>query len=69
MRAPAGVRVHRHTVEGHAHRLLFDASADAGPLVPGARYRVGHPCLRLGRVAHAVLPRSGCPVAVVPRRV
>ncbi|AOR30405.1 universal stress protein [Streptomyces fodineus] len=65
---PAGVEVHRRTVEGHARQVLLDASADADLLVVGARRREGHYGLQLGRVAHAVLHHSACPVAVVPRR-
>ncbi|MGW7529308.1 universal stress protein [Streptomyces sp. NPDC054783] len=65
---PADVQVHRRTVEGHAHRVLLDASADAGLLVVGARRREGHYGLQLGRVAQTVLHHSVCPVAVVPQR-
>ncbi|MCX4530766.1 universal stress protein [Streptomyces sp. NPDC002596] len=65
---PADVEVHRRTVEGHARRVLLDASADAGLLVVGARRREGHFGLQLGGVAHAVLHHSACPVAVVPQR-
>ncbi|MFF8910660.1 universal stress protein [Streptomyces olivaceoviridis] len=66
---PTDVQVHRRTVEGHARRVLLDASADADLLVVGARRREGHHGLQLGRVAHAVLHHSACPVAVVPQRV
>lgn len=66
---PADVQVHRRTVEGHARRVLLDASADADLLVVGARRREGHYGLQLGRVAHAVLHQSACPVAVVPQGV
>lgn len=66
--APADADVHRRTVEGHARRVLLDASADADLLVVGARRREGHYGLQLGRVAHAVLHHSACPVAVVPQR-
>ncbi|MEV7236622.1 universal stress protein [Streptomyces sp. NPDC051020] len=65
---PADADVHRRTVEGHARRVLLDASADADLLVVGARRREGHYGLQLGRVAHAVLHHSACPVAVVPQR-
>ncbi|MFE7323596.1 universal stress protein [Streptomyces sp. NPDC057565] len=65
---PADAEVHRRTVEGHARRVLIDASADAGLLVVGARRREGHFGLQLGGVAHAVLHHSACPVAVVPQR-
>ncbi|AVZ71378.1 universal stress protein [Streptomyces lunaelactis] len=66
--APEGVELHRRTAEGPARKVLLDASADAGLLVVGARRRHGHFGLQLGRVAHAVLHHSACPVAVVPQR-
>jgi nucleotide-binding universal stress UspA family protein len=66
---PADVEVHRRTVEGHARRVLVDASYQADLLVVGAKRRGGHFGLQLGRVAHAVLHHSDCPVAVVPERV
>ncbi|MFJ2263729.1 universal stress protein [Streptomyces sp. NPDC087844] len=66
--APEGVELRRHTVEGPARKVLLDASADADLLVVGARRRHGHFGLQIGRVAHAVLHHSGCPVAVVPQR-
>lgn len=66
--APEGVELHRRTAEGPAHEVLLDASADAGLLVVGAQRRHGHFGLLLGRVAHAVLHHSACPVAVVPQR-
>ncbi len=61
------VDVHRQVVEGPAHRVLLHASADADLIVVGA-LRHGHFGLQLGRVAHALLHHSGCPVAVVPQR-
>ncbi|KUN81465.1 universal stress protein [Streptomyces griseoruber] len=61
--------VHRHTVEGPAHRVLLDAAADADLVVVGARRRHGHFGLQLGRAAHTLLHHSACPVAVVPQRV
>ncbi|MCX5053010.1 MULTISPECIES: universal stress protein [unclassified Streptomyces] len=66
---PGDVEVHRRTVEGHARRVLVDASSQADLLVVGAKRRGGHFGLQLGRVAHAVLHHSACPVAVVPQRV
>ncbi|MFF7274919.1 universal stress protein [Streptomyces griseorubiginosus] len=66
---PPDVEVRRRTVEGHARRVLVDASYQADLLVVGAKRRAGHLGLQLGRVAHAVLHHSGCPVAVVPHRV
>jgi nucleotide-binding universal stress UspA family protein len=65
---PADVDVRRDTVEGHARRVLVDASHEADLLVVGARRREGHFGLQLGRVAHAALHHSACPVAVVPHR-
>lgn len=61
------VQVRRRTVEGPARKVLLEASATADLLVVGAR-RHGHFGLQLGRVAHAVLHHSACPVAVVPQR-
>ncbi|MFD5240305.1 universal stress protein [Streptomyces tendae] len=61
--APPDVAVRRHTVEGPARAVLPAASAEAGLLVIGRRTQG-----RLGRVAHAVLHRSACPVVVVPER-
>ncbi|GAA3501485.1 universal stress protein [Streptomyces prasinosporus] len=63
---PEDVEVRRRTVEGPARRVLAAASDGADLLVVGARRRPGHHGLQLGRVAHAVLHRSACPVAVVP---
>ncbi|MFE6523259.1 universal stress protein [Streptomyces sp. NPDC057794] len=65
---PADVEVRRRTVEGHAREVLVDASHEADLLVVGARRRSGHRGPQLGRIAHAALHRSACPVAVVPHR-
>ncbi|MEV0598905.1 universal stress protein [Streptomyces sp. NPDC050315] len=62
------VEVHRRPVEGSAHRVLLHASADADLVVVGALRRHGHFGLQLGRVAHALLHHSECPVAVIPQR-
>lgn len=66
---PAEVELHRRTPEGPAQKVLLAASAGADLLVVGARRRHGHFGIQLGRVAHAVLHHSACPVAVVPQRV
>ncbi|KPI19054.1 UspA domain-containing protein [Actinobacteria bacterium OK074] len=66
---PADVEVHGRTVEGHARKVLLEASAGAGLLVVGARRRDVTFGLQLGRVAHGVLHHADCPVAVVPHRV
>ncbi|MFF6994305.1 universal stress protein [Streptomyces sp. NPDC008313] len=63
------VDVSRRTVEGPAHRVLLEASADADLIVVGAQRRHGHFGLQLGSVAHALLHHSACPVAVVPHPV
>ncbi|SDN50715.1 Nucleotide-binding universal stress protein, UspA family [Streptomyces sp. cf386] len=63
------VEVHRRPVEGPAHRVLLKASTDADLIVVGALRRHGHFGLQLGRVAHALLHHSECPVAVIPQRV
>ncbi|MDF3143642.1 MULTISPECIES: universal stress protein [unclassified Streptomyces] len=63
------VEVHRRPVEGPAHRVLLEASTEADLIVVGALRRHGHFGLQLGRVAHALLHHSECPVAVVPQRL
>jgi nucleotide-binding universal stress UspA family protein len=63
-----GVQLHRRTAEGSARQVLLDASATADLLVVGAERRHGHTGLQLGRVTHAVLHHSRCPVAVVPHQ-
>ncbi|WP_367319997.1 universal stress protein [Streptomyces sp. HUAS ZL42] len=63
---PDDVEVRRRTVEGHARRVLVDASYDADLLVVGARRSEGRFGLQLGRVANAALHHSACPVVVVP---
>jgi nucleotide-binding universal stress UspA family protein len=67
--APDDVMVRRRTLEGHARTVLVGASRDADLLIVGARRRPRHFGLQLGRVAHGVLHRSDCPVAVVPEPV
>ncbi|MGW7406550.1 universal stress protein [Streptomyces sp. NPDC054833] len=62
------VDVHRQPVEGPAHKVLLEASADADLIVIGALRRHGHFGLQLGRAAHALLHHSQCPVAVIPQR-
>lgn len=66
--APPDIEVHSRIVEGHARRVLVDLSHHADLLVVGARHRNGHFGLQLGRVAHAALHHSACPVAVVPQQ-
>lgn len=63
------VDVGRRAVEGPAHRVLLEASADADLIVVGALRRHGHFGLQLGSVTHTLLHHSACPVAVVPHRV
>ncbi|GHF37486.1 universal stress protein [Streptomyces griseosporeus] len=60
--------VYRRTAEGHARRVLVEASHEADLLVVGVRRRADHYTPQLGRTAHAVLHRAACPVAVVPHR-
>lgn len=64
-----GVQVRRTTVEGPAHKVLVDRSAAADLVIVGARRRLGHFGLQLGRVSHTLLHHAQCPVAVVPQRV
>ncbi|MEV7389778.1 MULTISPECIES: universal stress protein [unclassified Streptomyces] len=66
---PAGIELHRRTVEGHARSVLVAASHDADLLVVGARRRPRTFGLQLGRVAHGVLHHSTCPVVIVPEPV
>lgn len=66
--APADVKVRSRTVESPARRVLLAASDEADLLVVGARRNPEHLGLQLGRVAHAVLHHSACPVAVVPEQ-
>ncbi|MFI6935805.1 universal stress protein [Streptomyces sp. NPDC050287] len=63
------VDVSRRAVEGPAHRVLLEASAEADLIVVGALRLHGHFGLQLGSAAHALLHHSACPVAVVPHRV
>ncbi|MFI1163457.1 universal stress protein [Streptomyces sp. NPDC020801] len=63
------VRVRPVTVEGPAHKVLVDRSAAADLVIIGARRRVGHFGLQLGRSSHTLLHHAQCPVAVVPQRV
>ncbi len=66
--APADVRLHRRTAEGHARNALVDASRDADLLIIGAKRRQRHFGLQLGRVTHGVLHHSACPVVIVPEK-
>ncbi|MFJ9535900.1 universal stress protein [Streptomyces sp. NPDC101225] len=66
---PADADVRRRTVEGHARKVLADLSRGADLLVVGAKRREGRFGMQLGRVAHALLHHSACPVAVVPQKV
>ena len=61
------VVLRRSTVEGPAHKVLVQHSAAADLVIVGAHRREGHFGLQFGRVAHAVLHHSECPVAVVPQ--
>ncbi|MFI2200468.1 universal stress protein [Streptomyces sp. NPDC020192] len=63
------VDVRSQAVEGPAHRVLLEASARADLIVVGAQRRHGRFGLQLGRVAHALLHHSTCPVVVVPQPV
>ncbi|MGW5613033.1 universal stress protein [Streptomyces sp. NPDC003877] len=65
---PADVEVLPRTAEGHARRVLVDASHTADLLVVGALRRGERRGLQLGRVAHTALHHSACPVVVVPHR-
>ncbi|MEV5548560.1 universal stress protein [Streptomyces sp. NPDC052309] len=62
------VDAHRHVVEGPAHKVLLEASADADLVVVGSLRRHTHFGRQLGRIAHVLLHHAECPVAVVPQR-
>ncbi|MER8162022.1 universal stress protein [Streptomyces sp. NPDC094472] len=68
-RDPDKTPLRRDVVEGPAHKVLLAASERADLLVVGALRPHGHLGLQLGRVSHAVLHHSACPVAVVPQQV
>ncbi|MEU9965838.1 universal stress protein [Streptomyces malaysiensis] len=63
------IAVHREVIEGPAHRVLLDVSEQADLLVVGALRRRDYTGLQLGRVSHAALHRSACPVVIVPQQV
>lgn len=58
--------VTRLVAEGIPARTLVEASGRAALVVVGARRRHAHIGMALGRVNHAVLHHSRCPVVVVP---
>ncbi|MDN3027820.1 universal stress protein [Streptomyces sp. S.PB5] len=66
--APPEVEIKRRTVEGHPRRVLVEAAHGADLLIVGAKRRNGHLGFQLGRVTHAALHHSTCPVAVVPQQ-
>ncbi|GGR36935.1 universal stress protein [Streptomyces roseolus] len=61
------VDVHRVVIEGPARDVLLKHSEATDLLVVGARRRLNHAGLHLGRVNHALLHYAGCSVAVVPQ--
>ncbi|MGW2208679.1 universal stress protein [Streptomyces sp. NPDC001781] len=63
---PEGAATVVRTPEGHTRDALVEAARGATLLVVGAHHRHGGFGLQLGRVAHGVLHRASCPVAVVP---
>ncbi|MFG3120859.1 universal stress protein [Streptomyces sp. NPDC048201] len=65
---PDGVATIGRTPEGHSRDALVEAARGATLLVVGAHRRHGGLGLQLGRVAHGVLHRAPCPVAVVPEQ-
>ncbi|MFG2480341.1 universal stress protein [Streptomyces fagopyri] len=62
------VRLRLRATEGSARGVLLAASAGADLLVVGTERLHAHLGLPVGRVAHTLLHRSMCPVAVVPDR-
>ncbi|MFG3093391.1 universal stress protein [Streptomyces sp. NPDC048202] len=63
---PEGVVTVVRTPEGHTRDAVAEAARGATLLVVGAHPRHGGFGLQLGRVAHGLLHRAPCPVAVVP---
>ncbi|MFJ6841942.1 universal stress protein [Streptomyces griseoluteus] len=63
---PEGVATVVRTPEGPTRDALVEAARGATLLVVGGHPRHGGFGLQLGRVAHGVLHRAPCPVAVVP---
>ncbi|MEV8047816.1 universal stress protein [Streptomyces griseoluteus] len=64
---PEGVATVVRTPEGPTRDALVEAARGATLLVVGGHPRHGGFGLQLGRVAHGVLHRAPCPVAVVPQ--
>ncbi|MFC8917711.1 universal stress protein [Streptomyces sp. NPDC057116] len=62
------VDVHRTVEEGPARDVLLKHSETTDLLVVGARRGLSRGGLDLGRVNHALLHYSACPVALVPQR-
>jgi nucleotide-binding universal stress UspA family protein len=58
--------VQRQVSAGSPRTALLPAAAGARLLVIGSRGRGGLDDMSLGSVAHALLHRAPCPVAVVP---
>lgn len=61
-----GIRVESRTVRTGPARALLEATRDCAVVVVGAHHRTHRPGLRPGSVAHTLLHRSHCPVALVP---
>jgi nucleotide-binding universal stress UspA family protein len=59
------VPVHARVVEGHAARVLIDASADADLLVVGSRGHGGFAEALLGSVSQQAVQHAACPVVVI----
>ncbi|TQK50025.1 nucleotide-binding universal stress UspA family protein [Streptomyces sp. SLBN-118] len=59
------VEVHELVAEGRPVQQLLEAAQGAGLLAVGRRVRPGSMGTHTGRVAHALMHRAGCPVAIV----
>jgi nucleotide-binding universal stress UspA family protein len=64
--AHPGLQVTAHAYDGHAPKVLANASRGAELLVVGSRGRGGFPGLLVGSVSLRVLADACCPVIVVP---
>ena len=60
------VEVHERVEDGHPAQQLLHSTTEAGLLVVGRKTRPGRIGTHTGPVAHAMMHRVRCPVAIVP---